>query len=256
MQFNLQKISKILTSINPIDFIISRAFPHNPSFENEQGLARAALSGLLLGLIAGPCPFLVIWYPSLWRLWSGIFAYCVYHCSEFFTTASGHPRDVSTESFLFYHSEAYSLVRIGFMCEFVIWQVLLPSFRASQIMFWIGIIGIIGTVFGQGLRTAAMYHAGKSFTHVVATYQAPEHTLVTTGIYRYFRHPSYFGWGLWAISIQLVLGNPLSAGVSAYMAYRFFSDRIPFEEQALIKFFGKEYEEYRQRTPTWIPFIQ
>lgn len=101
-----------------------------------------------------------------------------------------------------------------------------------------------------------MFQAGGSFTHVVAVAHKPQHVLVKTGIYSYFRHPSYFGWFLWATSLQLLLLNPVFLVGTVILAYTFFADRIPYEEQRLIDFFGTDYIEYRAQTPTWIPFIR
>jgi protein-S-isoprenylcysteine O-methyltransferase len=37
--------------------------------------------------------------------------------------------------------------------------------------------------------------------------------------------------------------------------WKFFDDRIRYEEEKLLQFFPA-YREYRKRTPTWIPFIE
>lgn len=45
-------------------------------------------------------------------------------------------------------------------------------------------------VTGQLARTLAMKHAGKNFSHQVATRREPGHELVTRGIYAYVLRPS------------------------------------------------------------------
>ena len=45
-------------------------------------------------------------------------------------------------------------------------------------------------VIGQLARTLAMKHAGKNFSHQVATRHEPGHELVTRGIYAYVLRPS------------------------------------------------------------------
>eukprot|EP00461_Guttulinopsis_vulgaris_P002477 UN02478 len=101
-----------------------------------------------------------------------------------------------------------------------------------------------------------MFQCGTSFTHQVAFKKKEEHALITHGIYAYFRHPSYFGWFLWALSIQVILFNPIFFALSIFLAYRFFAERIDSEERALLSFFGDVYKTYRDNTPTWIPFIR
>lgn len=39
-------------------------------------------------------------------------------------------------------------------------------------------------------------------------------------------------------------------------AWRFFQQRIAYEEFYLRLFFGPAYERYAARTPTWFPYIR
>ena len=117
-------------------------------------------------------------------------------------------------------------------------------------------IGVIFIVLGHFIRIGAMFTARKSFHHMVQEKKASTHTLVTTGVYAYFRHPSYFGWTVWALGTQLVLGNPISLICYALAAYTFFKDRIPYEEFKLTEFFGQEYRDYAKHVPIRMPFIK
>jgi len=72
---------------------------------------------------------------------------------------------------------------------------------------WFGIVMIF---FGHFLRIGAMFTAAKNFTHLVMDSKREEHKLVTRGLYRFIRHPSYLGWSMWAIGTQIVLLNPVS----------------------------------------------
>jgi len=110
-------------------------------------------------------------------------------------------------------------------------------------------------VVGQWLRSASMIRAASNFSHQVATQKEESHRLVTDGVYRYFRHPSYAGFFYWSIGTQIVLQNPIALTGYAIATWRFFARRIKIEERLLIKFFGKDYEDYRASVPTWIPFI-
>lgn len=46
----------------------------------------------------------------------------------------------------------------------------------------------------------------------------------------HLRHPAYFGWFWWSIGTQMLLCNPVCIVVYAAASWRFFSQRIPFEE--------------------------
>ncbi len=131
-------------------------------------------------------------------------------------------------------------------------------------------------VVGQGTRTTAMIHAGSNFNHLIQSKKKEGHVLVTGGIYKYLRHPSYFGFFWWGLGTQVVLGNAVCLVGYAVVLWRFFKRRIesayiPFrgmqrgcslireisaeEETLLIGFFGMDYVRYRDRTTVGIPFI-
>ena len=82
---------------------------------------------------------------------------------------------------------------------------------------------------------------------------APPQSLVVAGLYRYVRNPMYvamslliFGQGLLFGSIRL-----LAYGIIVWLG--FFAFVVLYEEPALHRKFGKEYEEYCARVPRWIP---
>jgi len=110
-------------------------------------------------------------------------------------------------------------------------------------------------VVGQALRSAAMIHASSNFSHAVAMHKVETHRLVTDGVYAWSRHPSYAGFFYWGLGTQLALQNPISFIGYALVLWRFFFSRIKAEEWALVKFFGDDYRQYRQRVGTKIPFI-
>ncbi|PPQ68015.1 hypothetical protein CVT26_007378 [Gymnopilus dilepis] len=116
-------------------------------------------------------------------------------------------------------------------------------------------LGMIMVICGQILRSAAMIHASTNFSHSVAFQKRDTHRLVTDGVYGWFRHPSYAGFYYWAIGTQLVLQNPLTLVMFAILLWRFFYYRTRAEENALVKFFGEEYVNYRRRVGTKIPFV-
>ena len=76
----------------------------------------------------------------------------------------------------------------------------------------------------------------------------PAHVpLKTSGVFAMVRHPLYFGWALFTFGApDMTATRALFAVVStAYLAFA-----IPWEERALMRTFGPEYEAYR-RTTRW-----
>ena len=106
-------------------------------------------------------------------------------------------------------------------------------------------LGVILFAAGGALRLWPVYVLGDRFSGLVAI--QPGHRLMTGGIYRVIRHPSYcgllvysLGWGLafnaWVgVLLTLLTLPPLLARINA-------------EERLLASEFGAEYEAYRART--------
>lgn len=68
---------------------------------------------------------------------------------------------------------------------------------------WLSTVGLLMVIFGDCLRKAAMLTAGSNFNHIVQNEKSDTHTLVTSGVYGWFRHPSYVGWFYWSIGTQV-----------------------------------------------------
>ncbi|KFY44377.1 hypothetical protein V495_03489 [Pseudogymnoascus sp. VKM F-4514 (FW-929)] len=109
-------------------------------------------------------------------------------------------------------------------------------------------LGLLLVPLGQLVRSLAMVQAGGNFNHIVQARKASTHQLVTSGIYSVSRHPSYFGFFWWGLGTQLVLGNVVCFVGYAGVLWVFFKRRIAGEEEYLVRFFGREYIDYRART--------
>lgn len=67
--------------------------------------------------------------------------------------------------------------------------------------------------------------------------------LVSSGLYRFVRHPIYFGW------VLLVFGAPhmtMTRFVFAVVSTAYVMLAIPFEERGLVGSYGHDYEAYRR----------
>jgi protein-S-isoprenylcysteine O-methyltransferase Ste14 len=78
--------------------------------------------------------------------------------------------------------------------------------------------------------------------------------LVTTGLYRYIRHPIYgslflLSWGLFFKQPSLV------GGILAIIASSFLVATSRVEEAENLNYFGEKYRKYMKRTKMFIPFI-
>lgn len=83
---------------------------------------------------------------------------------------------------------------------------------------------------------------------------APTQRLVITGPYRYTRNPIEFGALFYYFGVGVFFGSLFHGLVCLILAAFFGSFYHKFvEEKELLMRFGKEYEEYRAKTPFLIP---
>lgn len=115
------------------------------------------------------------------------------------------------------------------------------------------IAGLLLTVAGWLLRIWAQQHTGRFFTGEVAVQQ--DHQVVTSGPYRWVRHPSYTGGILSAIGFGLMLNTWLGALISGVLLIWAYAIRVPREEALLAQHLGDAYRAYMTRTKRFVPFI-
>jgi len=82
-----------------------------------------------------------------------------------------------------------------------------------------------------------------------------EHKLITSGIYKYIRHPMYSAHILWAIAQIMILHNWIAGYSFIIFILPHFFFRIKNEEKMLIEYFGEEYIEYKRTSKKIIPGV-
>ena len=117
-------------------------------------------------------------------------------------------------------------------------------------------LGLALVLIGELVQKMAIITAGRAFTHLIMIYHEEHHKLITHGVYRLVRHPSYCGFFMWSVGTQIMLCNPVSAVAFAVVVWHFFANRIRFEEFFLRQFFGSQYEDYARRTLSGVPFVK
>ena len=93
---------------------------------------------------------------------------------------------------------------------------------------------------------------GKNITDTVVTRR--DHALVTTGPYRWVRHPFYLAGGAAVIANSLVTANWFLA-LTGGLAFGLIVLRTRIEEEKLIERFGDEYRSYMKRTRRFFPCL-
>jgi protein-S-isoprenylcysteine O-methyltransferase Ste14 len=116
------------------------------------------------------------------------------------------------------------------------------------------ILAVIGTVLfacGIALAVWARVHLGRNWGMPMTQRAEPE--LVTSGPYRFIRHPIYSGLLLAMVGTALVNSLFGLILVAVLVAYFYYSGTV--EERNLTATFPTAYPEYQNRTKMLVPFL-
>jgi protein-S-isoprenylcysteine O-methyltransferase Ste14 len=112
-------------------------------------------------------------------------------------------------------------------------------------------IGVVLCVVGMVFLVLGRQYLGRNWSQTVAVKM--EHELVTTGPYRYVRHPMYAGGLLACIGSAIVAGG---AWIFLLVILgTLFLWRVGAEDKLLARQFPNEFPDYRKRTKALIPFV-
>lgn len=187
--------------------------------------------------------------PTITRINGYLIFILIFHLLEFLSTCLFNNSETDDDSFILNDTDLHIVHAVS------IFEMLGKAWLFPSFVFDLPIFGLCVVILGQFSRTLAMYTAKESFNHYIQREHSNKHKLVTWGVYKYSRHPSYFGFFWWFIGTQLWLGNLVVLILGAFKLWNFFNTRIEFEEKFLINFFGQDYTNYKSKVKTGIPFI-
>ena len=146
-------------------------------------------------------------------------------------------------------------LRLGGLCTWlaVFAYLINPAWMAwsrLDLPEWLRWVGVGMGALADLLAYWVFSHLGNNVTPTVVTRSTA--TLVTSGPYRWVRHPLYLTGMVGFIGFVLLSENWFIAlaSISVFMVMLF---RIPKEEARLVDKFGEAYREYMQRTGRFLP---
>jgi protein-S-isoprenylcysteine O-methyltransferase Ste14 len=113
-------------------------------------------------------------------------------------------------------------------------------------------VGLLLFIVGATVRGVAVFTLGYRFSGLVAIQEG--HTLVTHGIFRRLRHPSYLG-GMMAMMGWMLVFRSLIVLLFIPSMLALLIWRMNAEERLLTSEFGEEYEVYKRRTWRLVPYV-
>jgi len=114
------------------------------------------------------------------------------------------------------------------------------------------LLGCLIEALGLGFAIAARHYLGQNWSGTITTKR--DHTLIQSGPYALARHPIYTGWLVGLLGAALAYGEWRSLiGVAVMLAA--LIRKITIEEGYLVRQFGIEYNQYRQKVKALVPFV-
>jgi protein-S-isoprenylcysteine O-methyltransferase Ste14 len=124
------------------------------------------------------------------------------------------------------------------------------AWASVPLPIWLRWTGVAFGVLGAILLTWTFRNLGKNITDTVVTRK--EHSLVTTGPYRWVRHPFYVSFALLVLATSLVTASWFVL-VTLSVVLLLLVIRTNKEEEKLIERFGNEYRRYMEQTGRFWP---
>jgi protein-S-isoprenylcysteine O-methyltransferase Ste14 len=150
-------------------------------------------------------------------------------------------------------SAAFFAVAPGVTAGFVPW--LLTRWQVHAWWLPLRVAGVVLILAGVPMLVHAFVRFVVDGLGTPAPVAPPEH-LVVGGAYRYVRNPMYVAVEATIVGQALFLGQPVLVGWAAVFALAVWSFVHFYEEPALHRRFGAEYDEYRRTVPAWWPRLR
>jgi protein-S-isoprenylcysteine O-methyltransferase Ste14 len=125
------------------------------------------------------------------------------------------------------------------------------SFFDYNLPKWLGFPSAMLYGFGVWLFFRAHADLGKYWSPGLEI--KADHQLITTGVFKWVRHPMYAAFVAIAVAQVFMLQNWIVGPAFLVMAIPFYLHRVQREERQLIGHFGEEYLNYMDQTNSLFP---
>ena len=173
---------------------------------------------------------------GLWNAWMLVIPMLVVLFSDMGATAS---RESGKEGDFKLNKKEKTIMNTVFLLMVVSWiyAIFLPL-QLGTIWLYCGlIILLLGMIF--------------TITAILNFATSPKDRVITKGLYRFTRNPTYVGIVLMHIGVGIAGASWLYLLLTAAI-WIMLNTVLPSEERYCLYRFGDEYQKYKNRTPRWI----
>lgn len=139
---------------------------------------------------------------------------------------------------------AYIMLPLYFVTHWI-------DFAHISMPIWLRWIGVIATCAGISLFRRTHQILGLNWTTILAL--SEKHQLVTSGPYRYVRHPMYTAFFIIGFGFLFLSANWLIGAIYIGTLSLMYVVRISAEEKMMIDRFGDSYRQYMKTTGRLLP---
>ncbi len=169
----------------------------------------------------------------------------------------GIVRNTIKKDILFFGIPAFTVFLLGLIVSGrdgyigVIWMLAKDPQNLRQLSIW-NITGLTLFVVGLTIALVAVFTLRRFYLSTLVIIE--DHQLITHGIYRFTRHPIYFGVLIGIMGVP-VYAPSLYGFLILSLLIPIFLNRIRMEEELLTEEFGDAYRAYKETTRKLIPFV-
>ncbi len=144
----------------------------------------------------------------------------------------------------------YGLITVGYALSFAI-----GATKIGRIYPWNTFFATGMALFAIGftIRIYSILTLKQYFTYSVA--KVKNHKIISTGLYRFIRHPGYLGQLIIFMGISISISNWLSILLMMIPVTLGYLYRIRVEEKFMTDQLGEDYKHYQDRTKKIIPML-
>lgn len=149
---------------------------------------------------------------------------------------------------------SWTLATLTILYGLIIIVTILQNYFIISINFLVSVSGLVLYVIGLFLRTKAIATLGKFHSPDIEIYS--DQKIISSGPYKYIRHPIYAGIILEVIAIPIIFNAYLGLLISLFLYIPVLIYRLIEEERMLEKHFKEKYKIYKQNVGAIFPKIK